>query len=136
MKHDIVIVGGGLTGCEIAYDLVLQGKKPIIVEMLDDLICAKGVCLANSSFLREMLAFKKVPVYLNTKLVEVLEDGVVVENKDGKQTIKADSVITCMGYHPNPLTEKAAHVHLIGDAKKVGNLRTVIWTAWDVAMKI
>ena len=28
------------------------------------------------------------------------------------------------------------HVHLVGDCSKVGNLRTVIWQAWDVAMKL
>jgi 2-enoate reductase len=27
-------------------------------------------------------------------------------------------------------------VHVIGDAASVGNLRTVIWGAWDVAMKL
>ena len=34
----VVIIGGGLTGCEIAYELYLQGKKPTIVEMMDDLV--------------------------------------------------------------------------------------------------
>jgi len=34
------------------------------------------------------------------------------------------------------LAEKAKHVHVIGDACKVGNLRTVIWQAWDVCMKL
>ena len=56
--ENVVIIGGGLTGCEIAYDLILKGKKPTIVEMKNDLIAVKGVCLANSSFLREMLAQK------------------------------------------------------------------------------
>uniref|UniRef100_UPI002420465D oxidoreductase n=1 Tax=Emergencia timonensis TaxID=1776384 RepID=UPI002420465D len=81
---NVIIVGGGLTGCEIAYDLILKGKKPQIVEMKNDLIAVKGVCLANSSFLREMLAFKKTPVYLNTTLVEIKEDGVTVKDKEGK----------------------------------------------------
>ena len=58
------VVGGGLTGCEIAYELALQGKKPVIVEMKDDLIAQTGVCLANSSYLREWFAWQKVPVYL------------------------------------------------------------------------
>ena len=31
---------------------------------------------------------------------------------------------------------KAKNVHIVGDANKVGNLRTVIWGAWDVCMKI
>lgn len=136
--ENVLIIGGGLTGCEIAYELALQGRKPQIVEMLDDLISAKGVCLANSSFLREMLAYLKVPVFLNTKLVRVNEDGAAVQGSDGKEfEIKADSVITCMGYHPNPLVKKtSSRISFIGDALRVGNLRTVIWSAWDVAMKI
>ena len=135
--QNVVIVGGGLTGCEIAYDLYLQGKNPTIVEMMDDLIVTKGVCLANTSFLRDFFEANKVPVHLETKLNEVLADGVTVTDKNGKSfKIDADNVIMSVGYNPAPLAPKAKHVHVIGDANKVGNLRTVIWGAWDVAMKL
>ena len=50
----VVVIGGGLTGSEIAYELALQGKRPVIVEMKNDLVAQKGVCLANSSYLREI----------------------------------------------------------------------------------
>ena len=135
--ENVVVIGGGLTGCEIAYELYLQGKKPVIVEMQEDLITTKGVCLANTSYLRDFFKANKVPVHLETKLVEVCEDGVIVSGKIG-QTFKitADSVILSTGYRPNPLTTKGRNVHVVGDAKKVGNLRTVIWQAWDVAMKL
>ncbi|MBK5245084.1 MAG: FAD-dependent oxidoreductase [Eubacteriaceae bacterium] len=134
---NVIIVGGGLTGCEIAYDLILKGKKPQIVEMKNDLIAVKGVCLANSSFLREMLAFKKTPIYLETMLLEIKEDGVVVKDKEGKTfDLKGDSVIVSIGYKPTPLVKASRHVHLVGDANEVGNLRTVIWRAWDVCMKL
>ena len=135
--ENVIIVGGGLTGCEIAYDLILKGKKPQIVEMKNDLISVKGVCLANSSFLREMLVYKNTPIYLNTTLVEIKENGVTVKDKEGKIfDLNADSVILSIGYSPKPLAAKSKHVHLVGDANGVGNLRTVIWRAWDVAMKI
>ena len=134
---DVIIVGGGQTGCEIAYDLILKGKKPQVVEMMEDLIAVPGVCLANSSFLREMLAFKKTPIYLNTCVQEIRKDGVTVKDKDGKIfDLKADHVITALGYEPAPLVTSGRKVHLVGDANKVGNLRTVIWRAWDVCMKI
>lgn len=133
----VIIIGGGLTGCEIAYDLILKGKKPTIVEMKNDLIAVKGVCLANSSFLREMLAFKKVPIYLETTLVEIKEHGVVVKDKVGKAfTLAGDDVIISIGYQPTPLARAGGRVHVVGDADKVGNLRTVIWQAWDVCMKL
>ena len=135
--QNVVIVGGGLTGCEIAYELYLQGKNPTIVEMKDDLIAMKGVCLANSSYLRDFFNANKVPVHLETRLCEVLPNGVLVSDKNGTQyKIEADSVILSTGYKPNPLAEKAKNVHIIGDASQVGNLRTVIWQAWDVCMKL
>ena len=134
---NVVIVGGGLTGCEIAYELYLQGKKPTIVEMQDDLITTKGICLANTSFLRDFFKANKVPVYLETALAEVHEDGVTVRSKDGTTfKIDADNVIMSTGYRPAPLAKESRNVHVIGDACKVGNLRTVIWQAWDVCMKI
>jgi len=135
--ENVVIIGGGLTGCEIAYELYLQGKKPTIVEMQDDLITTPGVCLANTSFLRDFFNANKVPVHLETKLNEIHEDGVTVTGKDGQQfKIDADNVILSMGYKPAPLAEKGKKMHLVGDCSAVGNLRTVIWQAWDVCMKL
>ena len=134
---NVVVIGGGLTGCEIAYDLYLQGKKPVVVEMQNDLIVAKGVCLANSSYLRDFFNANNVPVYLESSVQEIKDKEVVIKHKNGElTTIKADSVIASIGYKPNPIAEKRKNVHIIGDANSVGNLRTVIWGAWDVCMKI
>ena len=47
-----------------------------------------------------------------------------------------EEVISSAGYVPMPLVQKGKHVHLVGDCMKVGNLRTVIWRAYEVAMKI
>lgn len=133
----VVVVGGGLTGCEIALDLFKKGKKPVIVEMLNDLIVAKGVCLANSSYLRDFFELNKVPVYLETKVNEIKEKSITATGSDGnKIEIPADSVIMSVGYIPAPLKGGEKNVHFVGDCAKVGNLRSVIWGAWDVAMKI
>ena len=135
--QNVTIIGGGLTGCEIAYELYLQGKNPTIVEMQDDLIITPGICLANTSFLRDFFNANKVPVHLETKLCRVQEDGVVVMDKNGMEfKIDADSVILSAGYRPNPLVQKGKRVHIVGDANQVGNLRSVIWGAWDVCMKL
>ena len=132
----VAVIGGGLTGCEIAYELALQGKKPLIVEMKNDLIAQKGVCLANSSYLREWFALHKVPVYLETVLKEVNDGAIVCKNKEGSFTLGCDSVISCAGYVPSPAAQKGKNVTLIGDCARVGNLRTVIWSAYEAAMKI
>ncbi|MDD5982546.1 MAG: FAD-dependent oxidoreductase [Solobacterium sp.] len=133
---NVAVIGGGLTGCEIAYELALQGKKVSIVEMKDDLIAQTGVCLANSSYLREWFELHKVPVYLNTALKEVKDDSIICINNNKEIEIKCDSVISSAGYIPDPLSPKKKNVYLIGDCDKVGNLRTVIWKAYECAMKI
>ena len=105
--------------------------------MLDDLVCTPGVCLANTSFLRDFFKANNVPVHLETGVKSIEDDGVVVKDKNGMEyKIASDSVILSVGYKPAPLAEKAKNIHIIGDANKVGNLRSVIWGAWDVCMKI
>ncbi|MBR6628274.1 MAG: FAD-dependent oxidoreductase [Lachnospiraceae bacterium] len=133
----VAVIGGGLTGCEIAYELALQGKKPIIVEMKDDLISQKGICLANSSYLREWFALHEIPVYLETTLQAVEDGKILCKDKEGKTLeLACDSVISSAGYIPNPLTKASGNVYLVGDCQQVGNLRTVVWRAYEVAMKI
>lgn len=133
----VVVIGGGLTGSEIAYELALQGKRPVIVEMKNDLVAQKGVCLANSSYLREWFELHEVPVYLETKLKEVKEHSVICTDKTGKEIeIPCDSVIGSVGYLPNPLERKGKNIYLGGDCEQVGNLRSVVWGAYETAMKI
>lgn len=135
--ENVVIIGGGLSGCEIAYELFLKGKHPIIVEAQNDLMIANGLCLANSSYLRDYFKYKNVPVYLESRVLEIKDGSVLIEDKDkNKVEIKADSVITAIGYNPAPIAKPSKHVHIVGDALSVGNLRTVVWRAWKVAEKI
>ena len=133
----VIVVGGGLTGCEIALDLHRQGKQPVIVELKNDLIAVKGVCLANSSYLRDYFALNDVEVHLETGVQAITDSGVTAVGKDGTPfAIEGDSVIVSIGYTPTPLSPAGRHVHLVGDCEHVGNLRTVIWRAWDVAMAL
>ena len=135
--ENVLIIGGGLSGCEIAYDLYRKGKKPVIVEARDDLMAVRGLCLANSSYLRDFFQYSGVDVRLECGVQEILPDSAVIRRKDGStETIPADSVIVSVGYLPAPAFAAGKHVHVIGDACKVGNLRSVVWQAWEVAEKL
>ncbi len=134
---NVVIIGGGLTGCEIAYELALEGKHPVVVEQMEYLIKAKGVCGANSTMLRDLLTFHKVPSYLESGVTEIKENSVVIKTKNSVKEIPADSVITSIGYIPGnalvneTLQKENPHIHVIGDAGTVGNLMTAIKAAND-----
>ncbi len=139
----VVIIGGGLTGCEIAYELALQGKRPSIVEMTGHLVGARGICMANSSMLRELLRFHSVPSYLDSTCEAITDEGVVINAPDGKKTVPADSVILSVGYAPderfNGLKEDKKlknKVRFVGDCDKVGSLKTVIRQAYELVQEI
>lgn len=133
----VVVIGGGLTGCEIAYNLVLEGKTPVIVEMTDELVKAKGICAANSECLRDLIRYYKVKTYLESSLKEIKENSVII-SKDGKDIeISCDSVILSVGYVSNKkLVTEEKNVHVLGDADRVANLKKAIWDAYDLALEI
>lgn len=134
----MAVIGGGLTGCEVALELYLSGKEPVIIEMKDDLVAQDGVCLANSSYLREFFAWKKVPVYLEATVRAVGEGWVQISHKDGTlERVECDSVVSAVGYTPDPVAKpEGRHVQLVGDCAGVGNLRSVIWRAYEAASRV
>ena len=133
----VMFFGGGQSACEAAYEMILQGKHPMIVEYAKDLVPAQNVCLANASFLRDMMEYKNVPVYLESTITEIGDGYVIVRHKDGStEKIECDDVVNGIGFVPTPIGEKKRNVHRVGDCIAIGNLRTAIWRAWDVCMKI
>ena len=135
----VLFIGGGQSSCEAAYDLVLQGKHPIIVEYANDLVAAQATCLANTSFLRDAMEYHKVPTYLESTVTEIKDNGVTVKNVKTGETffVECDDVVNGIGFVPTPVGGKEnKQVFRVGDCVAIGNLRTVIWRAWDVCMKI
>lgn len=113
-------------------------KSRLLYEMTDDLIKALGICAANSGCLRDLLRYYKVPVYLESTLREICDNQVVIQTTEGEKTIDCDSVVLSVGYVPGtPLAKEASeHVHILGDVAKVGNLKSVIWGAYDLAFSL
>ena len=143
----VLFIGGGQSSCEAAYDLLLNfGKHPIIVEYAGDLIAAQATCLANTSFLRDAMEYHKVPVYLHSTVTEITDKGCTVKNVQTGETffVECDSVVNGIGFVPTPVGGKTASkkvkgketIYRVGDCVAIGNLRTVIWRAWDVCMAI
>ena len=143
----VLFLGGGQSSCEAAYDLLLNyGKHPIIVEYANDLVAAQATCLANTSYLRDAMEYHKVPVYLHSTVTEITDKGCTVKNVQTGETffVECDNVVNGIGFVPTPIGGKTASrkvkgretIHRVGDCVAIGNLRTVIWRAWDVCMKI
>ena len=136
----VLFIGGGQSSCEAAYDMLLNfGKHPIIVEYAGDLVAAQATCLANTSFLRDAMEYHKVPVYLHSTVTEITDKGCTVKNVETGETtfVECDSVVNGIGFVPTPVGGKDnKKAYRVGDCVAIGNLRTVIWRAWAVCMKI
>lgn len=157
----VLIVGGGLTGCEIAYQLGKEGKNVTIVEMAETILNAFGLSAANYNMLMELLDYYKVRVIKNA-VVESYQDGMatVIETEKNypnaanrakrmfalgpqglkvKHEIPADHIVVSVGYiSENSLYEKIKgdHVYLIGDAKQPTNVMEAVWAAYETAMNV
>ena len=134
--NTVAIIGGGLTGCEIAYDLALQGKKPVVIEVRPDILGVPGLCAANDDMLREIIRYYKIEVFTSAQVREITDDGVRFTVNGEEHFVKADSVVRSVGYVPDPALSSAVHTTVIGDAARVKNLKSVIRAAWNAAFAL
>ena len=138
----VIIVGGGLVGCEIAYGYAKEGKDVTIVEVLDQLLDLGNVPGMNKAMLLDAFAFYGTQIYTGIRLKSVLEDGAVVELPDGtEKKLTADTVILSIGYRPLPslkdsLKDAGIPVYEIGDGNKVGNVMSCIAQAYETTVNL
>lgn len=159
VDQNVVIIGGGLTGCELAYDLGRKNKKVSVVEAMPTIMNVEGLAAPNYNMLVELMDYYHVDVYKNAKALEYKDgklkiDAVTTNVPNAKnrarmmsllgvhhniKELAADTVIVSVGYHANQdLYEaiKDEHVHLLGDAVHPGNLMSAIWGAYTAALNI
>lgn len=138
----VVVIGGGLTGVEIAYSLTKdKGKQVEILEMLPDILQVQGLNAANKTMLQNLVLSHNIGVHTNAKVTAITSKGVQFEENGNTVELDADTIITSIGYISDKSLYEAikdcgVDVHLIGDATKVSNLMGAIWDAYEIAMVI
>ncbi len=141
-RDNIVVVGGGLVGCETALDLAKKGKNVTIVEALHKILAINGpLCSANNDMLEKLIPFNNIDVKTNSK-VRSFKNGVLeIETEKGIENVSCDNVILSIGYkEENTLYKELefdfSDIYLLGDARKVSNIMYAIWDAYEVANHI
>ncbi len=143
----VLVIGGGMVGCETAEYLADRGDNPIIgstrvtiVEMLEH--AAQDVAPQNRKLLMERLRAHGVEILTSTRVKRFLKDGVVVERGGDEETIRGvDRIILSTGVKPHdPLSGKlrdpVPEVHLIGDAREARSALQAIAEGAEVGRKI
>lgn len=118
----VVVIGGGLVGCETAEFLADQGKHVTVIEMLDDI--AVDVGPLTRALLLNRMAEKNITVLTKSKVREILADGVIIEKEEGTEEITGiDTVVIAVGSKSNNdllkyIEAEGIPVYTIGDCVK------------------
>jgi len=138
---NIVIVGGGLVGCETAdylihphYDMSANGKRVTLIEM--DSIIAREEKSSFRPLMIQRLLHKRCVILTGAK-VEAVEGDTVRYGKDGTSYCieNVDTVVSAVGIRPEnclaaQLKTTGVHVQVIGDAVEARNIYTAITEAY------
>ncbi len=119
---NVVIIGGAIQGCVLAEFLVKRGRRVAVVDTAEEL----GEGLAPEKRLRLTTWFPQKGVVMMTEVSyeEITDKGLTIMTKEGeRQTIKADTIVTCVPLVPNNellkrLQGKVPEIHAIGDGKE------------------
>lgn len=137
-KDNIVVIGGGLVGCELSLHLAKLGKHVTIVEALSDIL-KSGAPLPpmNEFMLRDLLAFNDVNIKADAKVTEIKTDGVAL----GDETIACDQIVLAIGYRSNhtlfnQIKYDYPEVYNVGDSREVRNIRGAIWDSYEIARNL
>ena len=139
VKDSVVVLGGGLAGCEAAIHLGQEGKKVSIVEMRDEL--APDANIRHRPLLLNQLE-KYTTIYTSYKGVEITLDGLTCVDKKNKTVkINGKSLIVAVGQKSSEkITEElrnaAPLMFEIGDCVKPGTIKEAVYMGHHAAMDI
>ena len=136
---NVIVLGGGLAGCECAIHLGMEGKEVHLVEMRNELAPDANV-RQRPLLLKEVNKYAQI--HTGYRGLEVTKDGVLCETKDGEQVlIPGTSVICALGQRSrskvaDELRDGAPYVRIIGDAHRVSTITNAVYEGYHAALDI
>jgi 2,4-dienoyl-CoA reductase-like NADH-dependent reductase (Old Yellow Enzyme family)/thioredoxin reductase len=139
---NIVIIGGGMVGCELGIELAKKGKNVTIVEALDAIVPNEPAI--NQMAINKLLVKYNVRIRTGSPVIEIHKGEVEIVDRLGRRrSISADSVVIAVGRKPvvpeeliSEAKKIAKEVYIIGDAKVPRKVIDAIREGFSVAIDI
>ena len=143
VNKQVLVLGGGVIGCETALWLAQQGKDVTIIEILPEILTG-GIPIQhmNRLMLVDLLTFHNVKVMTNTRVVEVGSQSLTLTDSGGsRKQLPIESLVVATGLQAerglyDSLRGEFANLFLIGDSRKPQNILNAIWDGFHVAQTI
>jgi pyruvate/2-oxoglutarate dehydrogenase complex dihydrolipoamide dehydrogenase (E3) component len=138
--HKVVILGGGLVGCETAVHVAQEGKDVTVIEMLRE-VCPDAN-MRYRPLLLDQLKKKSVVCRTDTRGVRITKKGLVCADEDGNEMLfDADTIICAVGQKPlrdvaERLRDCAQEAIEIGDCLKPGSVTEAVFRGYWAAIDI
>ena len=139
VQDSVVVLGGGLAGCECAVHLGMEGKQVHLVEMRD-------ILAADCNIRHKPILMKQVEKYATSHLghtgLRITNEGVVCKAPDGSEVlIPGKTVICAVGQRANradvdALRFSAPFVREVGDCVRPANITKAVYEGYHAALDI
>lgn len=140
-EKNVLVIGGGLIGVEIANTLVDYGNKVIIVEALEDI--ARDMEMVTRKLNLMKLQKNNVVVYTNKKVSLIRNKSVMLKSKNVFEDFwinDIDVIVVATGMRPNKelieQLENKIPYYVVGDADKVGDAVSAIQSGFFIAKEL
>lgn len=135
----VVVLGGGLAGCEAAVHLAQEGKRVHLVEMRDML--APDANIRHRPILMKMID-DYVEAHTGYQGIKVTADGVLCKDPEGREVLVPGKTVVCaVGQRAdresvNALLNAAPVVRQIGDCVRPGNITAAIYQGYHAGLDV
>ncbi|MEJ5351385.1 MAG: NAD(P)/FAD-dependent oxidoreductase [Melioribacteraceae bacterium] len=141
-NKNVIIIGGGLIGVEIATTLVDYGNKVVIIEMLEDI--ARDMEMVTRKLNLMKLKKANVQIFTNSRVTKVDGDKVYFIQTNGidKEHVleNIDVFVIAAGMKPNKelieRLEGKIPYYVVGDADKIGDAVSAIQSGYFIAKNL
>ncbi|UWG95535.1 FAD-dependent oxidoreductase [Dehalobacter sp. DCM] len=129
VSGNVVVCGGGISGCESALALAMEGCNVTIVDILPVDQFASNVIGMITNIVLTKLKENNIKLIGNHLVRKIDDQGVLIEGKDWSyQTLEADYVVDALGMKPNKeladsFIKLLPDVYVVGDAYEVKNIQ-------------
>lgn len=135
----VIVIGGGMVGCETAEFLAQRGKKISIVEMLPRI--GNDIVATNRPFTLARLRQAGIRMDTNTKVEEITNKGVRVSRDGVSDFLEGDTAVLAVGFTANKeladeLEGRVAALYSVGDCVEARMIREAIEEGFRVGMEI
>lgn len=138
--NKVVVIGGGLVGCETADYLAQRGKEVTIIEMLPRI--AGDLNASGRYYLLRSLKENKVITLASCTVKAINDDGILLNSPDGEKKLESiDTVVLATGAKSKNNLEilfrgLIPEVYSIGDAAKPGKVLSAVMLAAEICRQI